>query len=746
MNPESLPARRPADDGPAYLHGLNPAQRNAVEAGDGPLLVLSGAGTGKTRVLTARVAHLLATGRTSPGGTLVVTFTNRAAREMRERVEGLTGLQAGGWWLGTFHALGARILRRHAEQAGLRDDFAILDADDQLRVLRQIVSGAGIDPARWTPKNLRHFIERWKNLGLAPGRADEEGADFADGRGHALYAAYQERLRELNAADFGDLLLHNLTLFRDAETLRAWQERFRHILVDEYQDTNTAQYLWLRLLAGGHGNLCVVGDEDQSIYAWRGADIGNILRFEKDFPAATVVRLEQNYRSTGHILGAASALIAKNTARLGKTLWTADGEGAPVLVRGVRDGEQEAHAVADDIEALRDSGTDLGEVAVLVRTTALTRGFEERFLQIGLPYRIVGGVRFYERLEIRDALAYLRLVRRRGDDLALERVVNRPKRGVGATTLRRIAERARGERTSLEDATRGLLDAGAVRGRAGPALGTFLDGLGAWRERAQSLPPQELARTVLEESGYLEMWRNDRTPEAAGRVENLEELVNAIGEFPNLGGFLDHVALVQEIDGGSGEGRVSLMTLHAAKGLEFEVVFLPGWEDGLFPHELALRDGGSAGLEEERRLAYVGLTRARREARISSAARRMHRGLWRDQFPSMFLAELPEEHVEVEALADGAASPGRDVVRPAIGDRRSSYHRYTDRAGVIDVTPRPVRPESSGADYEDGARVFHQKFGYGSVVSVDGNALEVDFETSGRKKILCDYVEPAPAS
>lgn len=736
-----------AESAPAHLDGLNPEQRRAVEAGDGPLLVLSGAGTGKTRVLTSRIAHLLAGGRTRPGETLVVTFTNRAAREMRERVEGLTGLSASGWWLGTFHALGARILRRHAEQAGLRPDFSILDSDDQLRVLRQVVGDAGIDPARWTPRNLRHAIERWKNLGLAPGRADDDGADFANGRGHALYAAYQERLRALNAADFGDLLLHNLALFRDAAVLEAWQGRFRHILVDEYQDTNTAQYLWLRLLAGGSGNLCVVGDEDQSIYAWRGADIGNILRFEKDFPEATVIRLEQNYRSTGHILGAASALIARNTMRLGKTLWTADGEGAPVLVRAARDSEEEARAVADDIEALRDAGTDPGDVAVLVRTTALTRGFEERFLQIGLPYRIVGGVHFYERLEIRDAVAYLRLARRRGDDLAFERVVNRPRRGVGATTLRHIAGRAREGRTSLEEAARALLDAERIRGRARAALRGFLDDVESWRERAASEPPQDLARAVLEGSGYLDTWRNDRAPEAAGRVESLEELVNAIGEFPNLGGFLDHVALVQDHEGGPDEGRVSLMTLHAAKGLEFEVVFLPGWEDGLFPHELALREGGAAGLEEERRLAYVGLTRARREARISFAARRMQRGFWHDQFPSAFLAELPEGHVRLESASDGpVAPPGRDVVRPAIGSRRSTYHRYTDRTGVIDVTPRPPRPGGGNSSYEDGARVFHQKFGYGSVVSVDGNALEIDFETSGRKKILRDYVEPAPAS
>ncbi len=746
MKPEADSTHPAKPETVEYLELLNSEQCRAVKTLDGPLLVLSGAGTGKTRVLTARIARLLATGKARPQETLVVTFTNRAANEMRERVEKISKRSAAGWWLGTFHSLGSRILRQHAEQVGLKSDFTILDADDQLRVLKKVLEESNLDQGRWPPRKLRSVIERWKNLGLSPGSADDEGMDFAQGKGHALYTKYQDRLKQLNAADFGDLLLHNLSLFRDSQTLSTWQRRFRYILVDEYQDTNTAQYLWLRLLAGGHGNLCVVGDEDQSIYGWRGADVGNILRFEQDFPNTTVVRLEQNYRSTGHILGAASAVISRNRMRIGKTLWTEGGEGLPVLIRETGDSEDEARLVSNDIEKIRDSGSSLEEVAILVRTSALTRGFEERFLQISLPYRIVGGVRFYERQEIRDAISYLRLVHRQGDDLAFERISNRPRRGIGATTLRRITEHARGTRTNLEEATRSLLAAEEIRGKARNGLRSFLDAIERWRTMHRNgTPANEIAKTVLDESGYLEMWQKENSAESAGRIENLNELANAIGEFESLEGFLEHVSLVQDHDDGSASGRVALMTLHGAKGLEFNTVFLPGWEDGLFPHELAMNEGGDAGLEEERRLAYVGLTRARLEARISYACRRMQRGSWGEQFPSRFIAEIPEQHMRSENVPEeGLANSGRDVTRPAIGDRRSRYHRYTERGrNLIDVTPsKPVNEEDASA-FEDGMRVFHQKFGYGTIVSVDGKALEIDFETSGVKKIMHEYIELA---
>ncbi len=714
--------------------GLNQEQRRAVEAGDGPLLVLSGAGTGKTRVLTMRVAHLLATGRARPSELLVVTFTNKAAREMRSRVEALTGHALSGWWLGTFHALGARILRRHAQLVELNSDYAILDTDDQKRVIKQVLTANNIDPKRWPPDKLLYSIDRWKNLGLTPERADHEGKAFAGGRGLELYAAYQRRLQELNATDFGDLLLHNLTLFQDTQILEKWQARFRHILVDEYQDTNTAQHLWIRQLAGTRGNVCAVGDEDQSIYGWRGAQVGNILSFQEDFPAAQVIRLEQNYRSTGHILGAASALIGCNQMRLGKTLWTQGSAGEPVRVRQVHDSEEEARLISDEIELLRQEDTSLDRIAVLLRTTALILGFEERFLKIGLPYQVVGGLRFFERQEVRDAVAYLRLVQHEHDDLALERIISRPRRGVGATTFRKLASEARQRATSIEAASRALLAAGQVRGTARGGLRELFRSLDRWRELARDQKPHELAETVLEQSGYFDMLRRDSHADAAGRYENLQELLNALRDFEHLQGFLEHVALVHDRDGPATEPRVSLMTLHAAKGLEFDVVFLPAWEDGLFPHDLAVLEGGDEGLEEERRLAYVGLTRARREARISWASRRRTFGNWEDRLPSRFLRELPAEHIPIETAAQGAYGwPG------------SSNTRFGADGPVVDLGPEAVLPRMDGHDqgFAEGQRVFHDKYGYGTVIACDDGDFEVRFDKSSTRIIMGDYLRPA---
>ena len=713
--------------------GLNPEQRRAVEAGDGPLLVLSGAGTGKTRVLTMRVAHLLATGRARSSELLVVTFTNKAAREMRGRVEALTGRALSGWWLGTFHALGARILRRHAPLVGLESDYAILDTDDQERVVKQVLSAANIDPKRWPPKKLLYSIDRWKNLGLTPEQADVEGKAFAGGRGLELYAAYQRRLRDLNAADFGDLLLHNLTLFRDDEILGEWQSRFRHILVDEYQDTNTAQHLWVRQLAAVRGNVCAVGDEDQSIYGWRGAQVGNILSFQADFPAAEVIRLEQNYRSTGHILGAASSLIGCNRMRLGKTLWTQGSPGEPVRVRQVHDSEEEARLISDEIELLRREGTSLDSMAILVRTTALILGFEERFVQIGLPYQVVGGLRFFERQEIRDAVAYLRLVQHDHDDLAFERIIGRPRRGVGAATFRKLASAARQRETSVESAGRALLATGEIRGTARIGLRDLFHALDRWRELARDKKPHELAETVLEDSGYLKMLRQDSNADAAGRYENLQELLSALRDFEHLQGFLEHVALVHEHDGPTTEPRVSLMTLHAAKGLEFDVVFLPAWEDGLFPHDLAVLEGGDEGLEEERRLAYVGLTRARHEARISWASRRRTYGNWEDRFPSQFLRELPAEHVSIE-------TPPGTFGSPAYGGTR-----FDTTGPVVDLGGTAVLPPANAPaqQFVVGQRVFHDKFGYGTVITSEDGAVDVQFDKSSRKTIMGDYLRPA---
>ena len=732
---------------PSYLALLNPAQREAVEAVEGPVLVLAGAGTGKTRVLTARLAHILATRRAFPGQLLAVTFTNKAAREMRQRLEAMIGAAVEGVWLGTFHALAARILRRNAERVGLKSNFTILDTDDQLRLVKQIVAGADLDERRVPPRALLSAFDRWKDRGLDPGKVPaDEAAMVADGRGRELFRQYQERLLALNAADFGDLLLHNLALFTGhPDVLADYQRRFRYILVDEYQDTNVAQYLWLRLLAQGHRNLCCVGDDDQSIYSWRGAEVGNILRFERDFPGARIVRLEQNYRSTPHILAAAAGLIAHNSGRLGKTLWTEVNEGEKVRVHAVWDSEQEARWVGDEIEALQRKGEALAQAAILVRAGFQTREFEERFIQIGLPYRIVGGPRFYERQEIRDALAYFRLVHQPADDLAFERIVNVPRRGIGEATLQILHATARAQQVPLSEAAQRLVGTDELKPTARRALGGFLTALERWRGLENSLPHTELAALVLEESGYVAMWQADKSADAPGRVENVKELVAAMAEFENLGGFLEHVSLVMEAaEGGEGD-MVNVMTLHSAKGLEFDNVFLPGWEEGVFPNQRALEEGGTKSLEEERRLAYVGITRARRRATVSFAANRRVYGQWQSSIPSRFVEELPAEHVEV--LAETGLLPRAGAWgEPGFGETEAlRAPRWTPRGGppLIEGTAVPVRGQEVRriGGFKPGDRVFHQKFGYGTVQRVEDNKLAIAFDKAGDKMVMDSFVE-----
>ena len=747
---------------PSYLNALNPGQREAVEALDGPVLVLAGAGTGKTRVLTTRLAHLLVTGKArSPGEILAVTFTNKAAREMKDRVAALLNRPSvEGWWLGTFHAIAARILRRNPEAVGLKSNFSILDTDDQIRLVKQLLRAENVDEKKWPARAMLAIIERWKDRGLSPERVSAgEAGDFARGRAVELYKAYQERLRTLNACDFGDLLLHNLTIFQnEPEVLADYHRRFRFILVDEYQDTNVAQYLWLRLLAQGHKNVCCVGDDDQSIYGWRGAEVGNILRFEEDFPGAKVIRLERNYRSTGRILAAASGLIALNKGRLGKTLWTEDEEGEKIRLRGLWDGEAEARFVGEEIEALiaRDKDHDLKQIAILVRTGAQTREFEERFITLGLPYRVVGGPRFYERLEIRDALAYLRVIQQPADDLAFERIMNKPKRGLGNATLQLLYQTARAGNIPLTLAVRRLIDTDELRPAARRALSGLLQDFERWREMAETTPHPELAEIVLEESGYIEMWQNDKSLEAPGRLDNLKELVNAMGEFENLAGFLEHVSLVMEAISQEGQDVVTIMTLHAAKGLEFDTVFLPGWEEGLFPNQRALDETGRRGLEEERRLAYVGLTRARKRVIVSFAANRRMHGSWAAAIPSRFVDELPKEQVEVESdtgvygaaasafggMGDGWGSGEWREARVSPGLQRAQARRGQGSARFIDVVPTRVETLGSGT-FQRGDRVFHQKFGYGSITSVEGERLNIRFDKAGDKKVIASFVVPA---
>jgi DNA helicase II / ATP-dependent DNA helicase PcrA len=770
-----------------YLKGLNEEQRAAVETIDGPVLVLAGAGTGKTRVLTTRIAHIIAERRAFPSQLLAVTFTNKAAREMKERISHLLGAVAEGMpWLGTFHSIGTKILRRHAELVGLRPDFTILDTDDQLRLLKQVMQAENIDEKRWPARVLASTIDGWKNRGLTPDKIPAGEAEaFASGRGRKLYTDYQARLKALNAADFGDLLLECIRLFQqNPAVLTEFQDRFRFMLVDEYQDTNVAQYLWLRLLAQKRDdrpqNICCVGDDDQSIYGWRGAEVDNILRFDKDFPGAKVVRLERNYRSTGHILAAASGLITRNEDRLGKTLFTDGEEGHKVTVSGAWDSEEEARQVGDEIEALQCKQHSLNEIAILVRASFQMREFEERFITLGLPYRVIGGPRFYERKEVRDALAYLRIVHQPADDLALERIINVPKRGIGDATVTELYAYSRGAQISLSGAVRALVETEELKPKVRQTLRDLVNSFDRWAGLVQTQRHSEAAETMLEESGYIDMLKQDRSADAAGRLENLKELIRSMEQFDTLQGFLEHVSLVMEAAQGDSDERVTIMTLHAAKGLEFETVFLPGWEEGLFPHPRALDEQGRAGLEEERRLAYVGLTRAKERAKIYFASNRRIHGSWNASIPSRFLDELPEGHVEVMASGPSFAQ-GRGGYTGGGGNfGQSRFDRMTPFQGSSYSTPGwqraqqrgvgdagPVEPRRGGfsgggprhpmmiegevlaraqgtpSRFGEGARVFHLKFGPGTVALVDGNKLTVDFDKSGRKMVLEGYLEAA---
>ncbi|MFO1142413.1 MAG: UvrD-helicase domain-containing protein [Amaricoccus sp.] len=758
-------AARPAP----YLDDLNPAQREAVEALDGPVLVLAGAGTGKTKALTARIAHLLHTGRARPNEILAVTFTNKAAREMRHRVGQLVGGVVEGMpWLGTFHSLSVKILRRHAELVGLKANFTILDTDDQLRLLRQLVLAAEIDEKRWPPRLLAGLIDGWKNRALTPERVPAAESSAYDHQGAELYARYQERLAVLNACDFGDLLLHVVTVFQHhQDVLERYQRWFRYILVDEYQDTNVCQYLWLRLLAAQHRNIACVGDDDQSIYGWRGAEVGNILRFEKDFPGARVIRLEQNYRSTPHILAAASGVIASNQGRLGKTLWTDIPEGEKIRLIGHWDGEEEARWIGEEIESLARGTRGLDPispdgVAILVRASHQMRAFEDRFLTIGLPYRVIGGPRFYERQEIRDAMAYFRVAVSPDDDLAFERIANVPKRGLGDKAIQDINRTARQNGLSLLEGARRLTEQGGLPPRARSALAELVASFDFWHAQIRDkVPHVELAEQILDDSGYTAMWRAEKTPDAAGRLDNLKELVKALNEFDNLQGFLEHVALVMDNEGDDEAAKVSVMTLHAAKGLEFPAVFLPGWEDGLFPSQRAMDESGVKGLEEERRLAYVGITRARVLATVSFAANRRVYNQWQSQLPSRFIDELPPDHVDVltppglyggsyGAAAPMAASSLADTVAKADVYNSPGWKRMQARAAQRGTSqPQEARnmtiDVTAIAAFDLGTRVFHQKFGYGTVTAAEGEKLTIDFEKAGPKNVVARFVMAADA-
>lgn len=757
-----------------YLEGLNASQLQAVEAIDGPVLVLAGAGTGKTRVLTTRIAHILACGKARGGEILAVTFTNKAAREMKDRISNLIGGQVAAMpWLGTFHAIGVKILRRHAELAGLKSGFTILDADDQLRLMKQVIEAAGIDKDRWPARQLAGLIDSWKNRGLSPDKVPaSEAAGFAVGKGIDLYRDYQSRLKDLNACDFGDLLLECLNLFqKHDDILASYQARFRYILVDEYQDTNVAQYMWLRLLARGTANICCVGDDDQSIYGWRGAEVDNILRFEKDFPGAQVIRLERNYRSTQHILSASSGLIAKNKSRLGKTLFTEDNPGDKVMLTAIWDDQEEARLIADDIEAKKAKGQIYNEMAILVRASAQMRAFEDRFVTLGLPYRVIGGPRFYERAEIKDAIAYLDVTANPSNDLKFERIVNVPKRGIGATSVQRVRDLARAKGYTLTEAARLIVETEELSGKARRSLEILMQSFERWRAQLDNLKHTEVAELILDESGYTQMWQADKSPQAQGRLDNLKELIRFMHDFDSLGGFLEHVALVMDADQASNGDRISLMTLHAAKGLEFDHVYLPGWEEGLFPHQRALDEEGQAGLEEERRLAYVGMTRARKTLAISFAQNRRIHGLYQSALPSRFVDELPSPHVDITESQNPLGNTYRNFtgqnhnpfqarsrfddedMTPKGAYNTPGWRRGQARSGSSSAkrssTPITIDGELTAAStaapagFKIGDRIAHKKFGAGTVIGVDGNKLSIEFDHAGAKRVVDSFVSRA---
>ncbi|MGA8688711.1 MAG: UvrD-helicase domain-containing protein [Methyloceanibacter sp.] len=746
-----------------YLEALNPEQREAVENLDGPLLVLAGAGTGKTRVLTTRIAHILSLGRARPSQILAVTFTNKAAREMKARIGQLIGGVVEGMpWLGTFHAIGVKILRRHAELVNLKPSFTVLDTDDQIRLLKQLLEAENIDEKRWPARLLAAMIDGWKNRGLTPKRVPEgESFAFANGKARDLYALYQRRLKELNAADFGDLLLENLRLFQEhPDVLAQFQQRFAFMLVDEYQDTNVAQYLWLRLLAQGSRNICCVGDDDQSIYGWRGAEVDNILRFETNFPGAKIIRLEHNYRSTAHILGAASGLIAHNKGRLGKTLRTDGSAGEKVEVQGCWDDEEEARIIGEDIEQLQRQGQRLSEIAILVRASFQMRAFEDRFITLGLPYRVVGGPRFYERQEIRDATAYIEVTLNPANDLKFERIINTPRRGLGESSLKSLHQLARARGVPLMQAARLIVETEELKPKSRKALSDLIGAFDRWRLLIETTRHTELAELILDESGYTQMWQAEKSPQAQSKLENLKELIRFMEEFDSLAGFMEHVSLVMDAESEEGTERVNLMTLHSAKGLEFDTVFLPGWDEGLLPHQRSLDESGRSGLEEERRLAHVGLTRARLRAKISFAQNRRTHGMWQSAIPSRFIDELPVDHVEVAEGRGFHGSYGQSRFDTAENLFASGFYetpgwqraRANRPRGSTPSPPRAREPITidgtlvaastvEGAGLEVGMRVFHQKFGYGRVAQVDGNKLTVDFDKAGRKKVVDSFVE-----
>ncbi len=744
------------------LSNLNSPQLEAVQHTDGPVLVLAGAGTGKTKVLTSRIIHIVNSHLASPLQILAVTFTNKAAAEMKKRIGEVIGDQVNNLWVGTFHSIAARILRRHPEAVGLRNDFTIIDDDDQTRLLKQILNDLNIDVKQFPPKTYLNKISRMKDKNVGPGSLESAAFDVSLPKLKDVYETYQYRLRSMNAADFGDLLMHNLTLFTtQPDVLAYYQDKFRYILVDEYQDTNNGQYQWLLKLAAIHKNICCVGDDDQSIYSWRGANIANILRFEKDFADSKVIRLEQNYRSTSRILKAADSVISHNKERHGKTLWTQAGQGEKIKVLSFADDRMEASSTAQMIRiAIAANKYKASGMAVLVRAGYQTRAFEEAFIHNSLPYKVIGGMKFYERMEVRDSIAYLRICANLDDDLALSRIINVPKRGAGDAAISAIYERSKLEKISFFAAIKKSLEENVLKGKARDALKSLVEIIEKTHEKVGTATLADLAKSLLNDVGYIPMWKLESTLESQGRLENIEEFINSLGDFSSMVEFLEYVSLIEARDDKNLTDAVTVMTVHAAKGLEFDLVFVPGLEDGLFPSARSVEERN--GVEEERRLMYVAITRAKKELILSYAKSRYVFGDYQMQAPSRFIKELPESEVEFEELShgnnrgfSGGFSGGGSYQNQKFQSGKSSNEnswtpRNEIKTSVLDAVYKNVSKAATSSaatpNHQDGIsgrRVFHQKFGYGKVLSADGNKLEIFFEKTGVKTVMKDFVSAA---
>ena len=729
-----------------YLNTLNIQQKEAILHSEGPLLILAGAGSGKTKVLTTRVAQLIKDKKCFGNQILCVTFTNKAANEMRERILKLTNNKSNSIpWLGTFHSISNKILRKHAEAVGLKPSFTILDTLDQLKLIKNILTAENIDIKKNPPKLIAYLIDHWKNKALLPANVKINSSDYSKINALKIYKVYQEKLRLMNCVDFGDLILHCVTIFKNFKEIQeTFKKNFKYILVDEYQDTNYVQNLWLSLITNDSKNICVVGDDDQSIYSWRGAEVKNILDFEKNFTNTKIVKLEQNYRSTKNIINTASSLISNNDDRLGKKIWSDLHNGDKVRVNSFSDGRDEATGISDIIEKELIKHFSLNDISILVRAAFQTREFEERFIKIGLPYRVIGGMKFYERAEIKDALCYLRLIQQKNDDIAFERIINNPKRSIGDSTLKKLHDLSRVKNKNLFDTADEILNEDELKPKTKESLKQFIRLVKTWTKLSEQLDHVQLLERVLDESGYTQMLINEKSPEAEARLENLKELRASMKNYSNLVEFLENISLQTSIDEEWEGEKINLMTIHAAKGLEFNCVFLPGWEEGIFPHQKSIEEKGDQAVQEERRLAYVALTRAKQRLFISFANNRKYYGNnnsndWMPSMPSRFIDELDKQYLEInEAAKDNDQDFEFSQDFNYVEEKKSpGWKRYLQEKEKI----KTINYTNNLTNFKIGQGVEHETFGKGKVIHIDGNKLLINFKDSGEKKVIDKYLK-----